>query len=183
MNDENKKDYLIAIYGIFYFTLTEMKLLGEYAEPLKIRKKDKDEKKEDSIAIYKWLAEKMRGISENQIKERIQTYNGMIKKLHDDFFLNQYLMGLYMLDHYLHNEGSDLDRNLILPKVKRLIKTMRINIIRVNSEKNGNEIIIDSSHAASNIWRMFNGKAQLTREIREARIAQWKEEKRKKYKQ
>lgn len=179
MNKENEIEYLVAIYGIFYFTLKEHKLIGERAEPLKMKGKNNNQKNNDSIAVYKWLAEKIRGLSESQLKTKAEKFNQIVRALEDDFFLNQYLMGIFMLEYYLLEEASGLDKNMTLPKVERLINEMRKGIVKANSEKNGKEIIIDTSQGASNIWRMFNQRAQLTKEVRAARTRMWKEAARK----
>jgi hypothetical protein len=174
MNKENELEYLIAVYGIFFFTLTEYGLADkETAYPKKLKGKDDNQKNNDSIAVYKWLSEKIRGLSGKQLQERAKKFNNTVEALKDNFWLNQYLLGIFMLQHYLENEADTYSKNLILPKTTRLIKVMREGII--NTNENGNDIILDSSKAASNVWRMFNGKAQLTKEVRDARIRMWKE--------
>jgi len=176
MHKENELDYLIAVYGIFFFTLSETGIIDDKtAVPKKLRKKDQTEKNQDSLAIYKWLAGKVRGISREELRKRSAIYNDIVRALEDNFFLNQYLMGLFMLDQYLELEASGIDKNMIGPKVRRTIEHMRAKIVEVNVEHDGKEIIIDSSQGASNIWRLFNGQAQLTKEVREARRRIWKE--------
>ena len=181
MNKENELEYLVAIYGIFYFTLKENKLIGERAEPLKLKGTSKNQKNDDSIAVYKWLSEQIKGLSTSQLKTRAGKFNDIVKALQDNFFLNQYLLGIFMLQYYLEEEASVFTKNMMMPKVERLIKAMREGIKKTNGDK-GTDIILDSSKAGSNVWRMFNGKVQLTKELREARRKMWKEAARKKEK-
>ena len=178
MLKENELDYLVAMYGISYFTLKERGMLGKRAEPLKLKKHENDMKSQDAIAVYKWLAEKIKGISEHELKTRADKFNSFVRSFQDDYFLNQYLMGLFMLEAYLEDIGG-LDRNLMIPKVTRLIKIMREGVININAEK-GQAIVIDSSQAGSNLWRLFNGKVELTKELREAKRRMWAEAYRKK---
>ena len=183
MNKENELDYLVAIYGIFYFTLKDYELIEpESAIPYKLKGQRNNQKNNDSIAVYKWLSERIRGLSPSELQTRAKKFNEIVRSLEDNFFLNQYLMGIFMLEYYLINEASGLDANLILPKVNRLIKEMRKGIIKANVEKDGDEIILDSSQGASNIWRLFNGQAQLTKKVREARLRMWREATRKRKK-
>ena len=175
MHKENELDYLIAVYGVIFFALSETGIVDPAtAIPKKLRKKDQTEKNTDSIFIYTWLSEKIRGISREELQKRIKKYNNIIESIEDNFFLNQFLMALFMLDHYIEAHASGLDKNLLGPKIRRTINHMRDKIVEVNIEHDGKEIILDSSRGASNIWRLFNGEAQLTKEVREARVKMWK---------
>lgn len=177
---DNETELLSALYGIQYFTFLEKEMIDKRTgAPFKFKKNQDNEKNRDAMAIYKWIAEQIRGISESEMQKKAELFNTFAKDLKDDLFLNRYLMSLFLMDKYLETKDK-ATRLMIQPKITRLIKVMREAIIKANA--NGVDIVKDSSLMASNIWRLFNGQAQLTREVRAANTARWREAARNKQK-
>ncbi len=88
---------------------------------------------------------------------------------------------LFLLDNYLSEQASGLDKNLMEPKVRRLIKLMREEIRSIEGTSK-EEIIKDSATLGSNMWNLLSNKLELTKEQRMARIKMWKIEAKNKYK-
>jgi hypothetical protein len=173
MTQQNKEDFLIAIHGIFYFAMLDMKVIKNTGHVKKIRQKDRTINIDDSVFLYKWLSDNVKYKNGAELQKRAEVFNSIVKSLEDDFFLNQFLMGIFMFQHYLYNEEPEVLQNKLVPKIDRLIQYMREKIIEHNKD-NGREIVIDSSQAAENIYRMFNEEPQLTKEVRKARLQMWK---------
>ena len=135
-------------------------------------KKAKNLYDEDLVKLYEWASYDVRGYSESQLRSELRTFNEIAHGLNDDYLLNMTLLGLFMMDTYF-NEKHTLKLQYG-PKVTRLIKSARAVIMETND--NPKEIIRDSSVAASNLYRLYNGMPELTKEVREARLTRWRNE-------
>jgi hypothetical protein len=175
VTEEKKISYMIAIYGLMQKVLKTHKLLDSKGKPLKIKNIEMHE--QDAIALYDWLAQSLRKISEDKLNTQAQVFNAVAKSLSNEYWLNLYLLALFMTESLLENDMSTLDKNMLMPKVERMIKHVRKGIIDANGEKpeEGRQTIIDSKICSSNIHRKFSGKAELTKEVREKNRNKWKE--------
>ncbi len=169
-------------YSMSQITLREYGLLDEVGRPLKLKKNDRSEKNLDALAIYEWAAEKTKGISEAKLQSIGKELNEIAQSLHDDYTMNKYLFLLFLFEKYLLFEASGIDKNMMLPKVIRLIKIMRQEIVSVNGVTK-EEIIKDSATLGSNMWKMLNDEVELTKEVRAARVRMWAEASRNKPKE
>jgi hypothetical protein len=176
MIKENETELIVAMYGIFYFSLLDMKLIDEktgreYTTPERLFEND-------IVVIYRYLAEKIKHLTKKDLEKKAELFNSFVKKLYDTYNTNQFLLGMFLFEKYILSQDHSA-KVIYLPKINRSIKELQKRILEHNSTEKSKEINIDTGKAASNIWRLFNGKAQLTKEMREARINQWKEAARK----
>jgi len=175
MNEERKIAYMIAIYGLMQKVLKSHELVDDKGRPLKIKNIKMHE--QDAVTLYKWFAQALRHTHEDKMNTRKQIFNDMAKALKDDHLLNMYLLALFMAEALLDNDLSPLDKNMLMPKVERMIKHVRQGIIDANGEnpEEGQQTIIDSKICSSNIHRKFSGQAELTKDIREKNRNRWRE--------
>ena len=106
------------------------------------------------------------------MQTKAKVFNNHVRSLEDAFYLNQFLMTLFMLDQYL-NTADKPTQIKIGPKVRRLITTMRQGVLDNNED--GTSVIRDSSIAGSNLFRLYNEQAELTKAVREANKNKWTE--------
>lgn len=167
-----RENILIAVYGIFQVSLKHEGFLEqENAKPLKLPK-DASELDRDAMAIYLWLVEQLRDVTEKQINERKSHFNKIAKSLEKEYLLNMFLLSLFLMDKLLINE-SVARQTVLLPKVTRCINALSLGI-RATQGDNGDRIVLDSSIGASNIWRLFHGEPELTKTMREYRRNKWR---------
>ena len=169
------EDVLIAIYGIVQKTLRQDEMLGSYGQPLK--KRLVSEEDYDTVAIYKWLSQYLRGVSEHRLNERAKVFNDYVRKLTPEYWLNNFLLAIFMLEYELTEYGTTPQKIVLSPKIDRLVKVMRKGIMEV-AQKDGDDgiaIVKDSKIAASNICRMMRGLPELTKQMREYRLNKWKQ--------
>ena len=175
MTEDRRIAYMIAIYGLMQKVLKSHELLDNKGIPLKLKNLQMHE--QDAISLYDWFAQSLRRVSEHQMNVQKKVFNDMAKALQDDYLLNMYLLALFMSESLLENDMSGLDRNMLMPKVERMIKHVRQGIIDANGEKpeEGQKTIVDSKICSSNIHRKFSDKAELTKEVREQNRNKWRE--------
>lgn len=159
----------IAMYEIHQMVLTDKDLLDERGIPLKLKKPIFEET--DAIALYEILAHRISGSKRSDFTAAKNEFNKYAKGMHDEVYLNMYLMSLFILDHYVADQNVS-SRILIGGKITRLINYLRAKLIEV--DERGPEVITDSSMAASNIYRAYNNLPELTREVRAGRLAKWR---------
>ena len=174
MNEKNRTSLLVTVFSMSQIVLREYGLIDKEGRPLKLKKDQRTEKHLDAIYIYEWASVAVKHVSQYKLDEIGREVNQMANSLSDDYMMNKYLFVLMLLDNYVHNELSVIDQNLLKPKVDRLIKLMREDIVTIK-QATKEEIIKDSATLASNVWNLFNDKLELTKEVREARLRIWRE--------
>ena len=179
MNEQNKTRLLVTVFSMSQIVLREYGLLQKNGAPLKLRQRDKTERNLDALYIYEWASMSVKDVSQYKLDEIGKEVNGMAMSLSDDYMMNKYLFLLFLFEKYLLNEADGITKNLMLPKVERLIRFMHTDIRPVNETTVG-EIIKDSATLGSNMWNLLNDKIELTKEVREARVRMWKEARRNK---
>jgi len=179
MNEQNKTRLLVTVFSMSQIVLREYGLLQKNGAPLKLRQRDKTERNLDALYIYEWASMSVKDVSQYKLDEIGKEVNGMAMSLSDDYMMNKYLFLLFLFEKYLLNEADGITKNLMLPKVERLIRFMHTDIRPVNETTVG-EIIKDSATLCSNMWNLLNDKIELTKEVREARVRMWKEARRNK---
>jgi len=152
-------DILIAVYGIIQSALREEGLLGDYAQPLKAKAADDL----DIIALYKWLSEFFKGVSEKSLNQRKEKFNEIVRSLEKEYYLNNLLLALFLFEDLVSTTATRPQQIILQPKLNRLIKYIRQEIIK----DMGFEVVKDSKIAASNIRRRFEGLPELTKKMRE----------------
>lgn len=157
------KDIHAAVYGILQLELRERKMVADDGRPLKL--KGMSQHDEDIMKIYTHFAELVREQSKQELNDRAKVFNSAAAKLHDDYNVNMMLLGLFIIDDWLVEQPKHIQLYLT-PKIKRLSKYARSGL--------NMDIVKDSRIAASNIYRRMNGKAELTKEVRQARLNSWK---------
>ena len=185
MTEDKKIAYIIAIYGLMQKVLKSHELIDERGKPIKIKLKHLAEHERDAVTLYDWFAQTLKRIPESKLNTEVRVFNAMAKALSDDYMLNLYLLGLFMTESLMENDMSPLDKNMIMPKVERMIKHVRQGIKDANEKtpEDGIKVIYDSKICASNIHRTFSGQAELTKDMRAKNRAKWKEALRNKPKQ
>lgn len=163
-----KQDIAIVCYAIAQKALEKMEMLNEDGSP----KRAKESFDKDLVFVYDHLSRATIGVSQEDMRKKMRFFNEKAEKLHDDYKLNMSLFGFFMMDIYFNECGSKFDQGLLLPKVRRLISSARASIKEHN--ENPDDIIMDSSIAASNMYRLYTGKPELTKEMREKRRAMWR---------
>ena len=167
----NKLHFEIALYEIFQMVLIDKELLDKRGVPP--RKTAKLEfSEQEAISVYKWLGERIKGSKQAEFEASKDEFNKYAKGLIDEVYLNMFLMALFMLDKYIQDEPKPT-QILMMGKVERLISFMRMKIREV--EDRADEVILDSSMTASNIYRRYNNQAELSRDVRAKRTASWRE--------
>ena len=179
MNKENETRLLVTVFSMSQIVLREYGLLDELGRPLKLKRNQRIEKHLDAVYIYDWASEKIKEVSQYKLTEIGKEVNQMAMSLSDDYMMNKYLFVLLLFDKYLHNAAAPMDKNLLGPKVDRLVRLMRKEIVSI-PEATKDEIIKDSAILSSNVWNLFNDHIELTKEVRDARMRMWKEQARNK---
>ena len=183
MTKENKMSLLAAVYTICFFHFQRINIIdSKTGRPVKLPKHLKTEPNMDALAIYTYIAEQTIGRTENQIRQGAANYNELIEGLEDEYYFNNFFAGIFIVDKYITEHESRDIQIRIGSKVNRLLKYLREKILEVNKER-GAEIVTDSSYFASNVYRIFNSQAELTKEMRIANRDRWKEAMRKKQKE
>ena len=159
-----------VFYAILQKALEKIDMLNANASP----KKAKNLYDEDLVKLYEWASYDVRAYSESELRSELRTFNEIAQGLNDDYLLNMTLLGLFMMDAYFNEKGRYALKLQYGPKVTRLIKSARAVIMETN--ENPEEVIRDSSIAASNLYRLYNGMPELTKEVREARLTRWRNE-------
>ncbi len=168
---------MIGVYGILQKELRREEQLGEYAQPLK--SKNDDESDTDAKGLYKFLSAYLVDVSERDLNERKGIFNDIVNSLTQEYFLNNFLLAIFMLENFVGEDGSVPQKITLLPKIRRLIKHMQKGIIE--EQDNALDIIKDSKIAASNICEIFRGGFERTKAMREWSAAQWREAAKGKY--
>ena len=171
--NETKTNILVSIMGMFQKHLSHINLLQNSKYPIKT--KNQSEFQSDALALYEFLAQKLYNVSEHQLNIKKENFNTIARKLSDDYYLNMYVLALFMLETYLESEPKHIYHRMI-PKVKRNIQYMRKNIIKENENRDikGQAIMQDSKIGSSNIMRIFSKQPELTKEIRTLNLNKWK---------
>ena len=183
MNDDKRIAYMVAIYGALQKVLKGQDLVDDNGKPLRVKNKHMTELKQDSLKLYEWFADALKDVSEYKLNKEVNVFNDIAKSLHDNYWLNMYLLALFMAELFFEEHASPFDKNKMMPKINRMIKGVSLGISDVNDDTiKGQQIIKDSKVAASNIYRKFTDQAELTKEVRNARLNQWKEASRNKRK-
>jgi len=175
------EDVLIAIYGILQTSLRSSGLLGEYGQPL--TSKHLDEEDRTTIELYRWLAERLRRITEGTLNRRKEVFNAHVRQLEQEYLLNNFILALFLFETELGEFGTTPEKIVLMPKLNRLIKLMRVGIIALAEENgdNGISIVRDSKIAASNIARLFRGEPEITKKMREYKAQKWRRDAARKY--
>jgi len=165
------KDMIIAVYGVLQMELKQEKVLTPLAVPIK--DKNYPASTQDALAIYKFLAEKLRGVTESEINKRKDSFNNIVKGLEQEYLLNMSLFAIFMMENLLMEDGSKVQQGIMLPKINRLIDHLTEGILREQQEV-GKRVVKDSKIGASNVMRVFRGEPELTKKMREWNKSQWK---------
>jgi len=155
-------DMNVIFYAILQKSMEDAGMLNPDASP----KKPKNFEDEDLVKMYEHFSKCVVMYDTHELIAQTKRFNERAQKLHDDYLLNMLLMGLFMMDTWLHNDATTYEKNILLPKVTRSIKRAR--------KTAHDEVIMDSVIAASNMYRVLNGQPELTKEVREARRKAWK---------
>jgi len=182
MNEQNKTRLLVTVFSMSQVVLQEYGLVQKTGEPFKLRKKDQRERNLDALYIYEWASLQVKYVPQSTISRIGIEINEMAQSLSDNYMMNKYLFVLFLFEKYLINEADGITRNLMLPKVERLIRLLRNEIVSIEGATK-EEIIKDSATLSSNMWNLLNEKVELTKEIRAARVRMWLEAKRNKPKE
>jgi len=167
-----KIDILCVIYAIFQKALDKDGYLAPSGKPKKL--KNLSELDQDSIALYKWIAEEIRHIPEHKVKESARQFNQLINKLETDYFQNSFLTGVYLLDRVIEDFPQH-KKTVVQAKTYRIIMSLRIGIYaQASSNEEAIKIIKDSSALAMNILRTYNKEPELTRAMREYKTSKRK---------
>ncbi len=121
------EDALIGVYGIFQRALRIEGKIGYYGNP--ITERNDDESDSDTISLYKWLSAYLAAISEVKLNERKETFNDIVRGLEKEYFLNDFLFGIFMFENLVGNSGTVPQKIVLIPKINRLIKHMKKGII------------------------------------------------------
>jgi hypothetical protein len=140
-------ELIVAIYGLFQQTIKEQDF------------STMDMSDHDAIALYKWLGENVKHLSSEQLGEKAKKFNKIVRELENEYYLNNFLMALYIFEDLVAIEGSRSQQLVLGPKLNRLIKHIRL--------QTGLEANRDSKLAASNVRRRFNNLPELTKKMRE----------------
>jgi len=158
-------DILSIVYAIFQKALDKDGYLEASGKPKKL--KNLSELDQDSIALYKWIAEEIRTIPEHKVRESARQFNKIVNKLETDYFQNSFLTGVYIMDRISENFPQH-KKTIVQAKTYRIIMSVRIGIYaQASSNEEATKIIKDSSALAMNILRTYNKEPELTRAMRE----------------
>lgn len=174
MNKKNEILLKTLVYSLSQMSLIEYGLVDERGIPKKIKNRDRRVDIDDSLFIYKKASEWIKHLSQKELQQNGKKINEIVFGLKDEYFMNKYLMMLFVLDHYLALNTNPIETNMMQSKVTRLIQKVKDGINSMQENHDPKSIIIDSSYLGSNIFRMLNDEAELTKEIREARVKMWK---------
>ena len=158
-----RDEILSIVYGILQIELKDKDLLETNGKP---KKKNIGLHTTDVLNVYNWLSEEIKDVYEKRLNEYADRFNILAKKLQDDYLLNMTLMGLWILYLYIEEYGTKPQKILLQSKIDRAAKHF--------SEKISKDVFKDSLVAGDNLFRLYTGKPELTKEIREARVNAWR---------
>ena len=171
------EDAMIGVYGLFQQALRNEGHLGSYGQP--INNKNDDESDVDTKQIYRFLSEYLRGMSEAKLNLRKEVFNNIVRGLTKEYYLNTFLLGIFILENFVGEEGSVPQKITLLPKINRLIKHMQKGIIETQDDPLNT--IRDSKLAASNICSLFRGGIETTKAMRKWKVDSWRKAAREQY--
>jgi hypothetical protein len=160
---EMRDEILSIVYGILQIELKDRELLETSGKP---KTKNIDLHTADVLNVYKWLSGEIKDVYEKKLNEYADRFNVLARKLQDDYLLNMTLMGLWILYLYVEEYGTKSQKILLQSKIDRAAKHF--------SENMSKDTFKDSLVAGDNLFRLYTGKPELTKEIREARVNAWR---------
>ena len=156
----NKK-LLSAVYGILQVALDDAELLDSHGRPDKRKIKHASIHSKDVIELYEWLSDKIQDVNSYQLEQNAGEFNKLATKLHDDYLLNMTLLGIFLLQNYVWDMDK-FSQGVIQPKLDRVQKHFTYHVER--------DIYRDSRIAANNLYRLYTGKLELTKDVRNAKF-------------
>lgn len=150
-----------GVYGFMQLEMRSTELLLSNGKWYK-RKSHMSESERDAVFIYEWIEDQLRQYNIAEIQLNARVIDNMVKKLvNEDKFVNNFLLGVYLLRNYVDDYGSKMDHILLLPKIHRLM-------FFLDEQKFDMKIRKATSRVANNIFRQWAGKPQLSDEVRDA---------------
>lgn len=161
-------EFIAGIFGRSQLEMIAVGLLNDDGSPKKEKRKEPHH--EDAIKIYDHLSEKVKNIGAAKLNEMAEETNKVAKNLiNDDTLINNYLLAMMLYRLYLQEEASGLEKNMMLPKVQR-----QLQIYEQLDGEEYQKIRRTTHRVADNIWRAWNGKAQLSDELRDVISSKFK---------
>lgn len=167
-------DVLVAIYGIIQADLRDG-YLDAYGATQK--GKNDSELTSDVKAVYEILRVNLKFLNQEEISKAGEKFNTIITAMAPEYSMNMFLLAILMLEGELSINGSNPQKIILMPKVKRIIKNLEQGITK--QQDDGFDIIRDSRIGASNVLRRFRGLPEKTKAMREWRLNQFREAARK----
>jgi len=153
--------FIVGVYGRLQIELIEMNLINENGSPKKRKElKRTDPVLLDGLYIYDSLANRVANLSTDEINSFANVTNEKVHKLfNENYQINNYILAMMLYRNFLQDFGTTFEKNLLLNKTIRNIDAFTESI----SDK---DLVKHTHRVADNLWRQFNGKAQLDDEIR-----------------
>lgn len=168
MNDKEKLDYKVGLYGRMQLEMINIGLLTADGAPKST--KHMNENEEDAIKIYDHLSFDLKGVDAAVLNERASRTNEIAASLiNEDTMINNYLLSMMLYRVYLQEIATKFERLMVLPKIERQIK-----IYEKLDDDEYKKIRKTTGRVADNIWRVFTGKLQVSDEIRDLRANKFK---------
>jgi hypothetical protein len=156
-----KDSLIVAIYAGFQENLRAVGLVDDRGYP----ENTKTLVDKDSLAVYKYFAEKLPSVKGDFI-ELGEKYNLAVRKLHDEYTLNNYALVVKLSEEFVLEYGTHVDSVVVLPKINRILRFMKTQVSR--------DVLIESTQAAGNMYRLMTGRPELTKKVRNANKDKWK---------
>ena len=164
MNEETRIDYLVGVFGFLQLSMKDVGLLNAQGVGPKKRKKLKMSE-QDALAIYDWVGEQLQRFTTEQLRPRAQRMDKAVTKLNNDHkVVNNFLLSLMLLRHYMDTDASLVESILMTPKINRLVDVVDSAI---SDEEFSADIKRTTARTADNLYRQYAGMAMLSDEVRD----------------
>jgi len=162
MNDENLLILFVSIYGNMQTQMEKVDMCDKNGIP----KKPENLNEQDTVKLYEFIAEKLRGLSKEQIQAIATKFNDMVKTLlNEEQMVNNYLMAMMLYRNYFDDISGVFERSMHGGKVARQIEVFEK--VYAKDEEQYRGIKKTTGRVVDNLWRILTDRPQLTDEIRD----------------
>jgi len=163
----DKYIFLSGIYGFLQLSMRDVGLLLENGVWYK-KRKHMTEAETNAIYLYEWVEDQLRSLPVHVIRKKSGEVDRMVKKLNNDNrYVNNFMLGVYMMREYIENACGKFEQDLILPKVNRIINTLDEEVMGGRFDP---QIKKTTARVANNIYRQWAGLPQLSDQVRDAKF-------------
>ena len=161
---DNKISYFVGVFGFLQLSMQDVGLLDKQGVPIKKKKMTLHET--DAVYIYSWLSDSLKDVNVGKLRELAKETDKRVSKLISEHaVVNNFLLSILLLHHYIDNDATKNEQLLLAPKIYRVMELLDK---AVTDEEIDDSIRKTTHRTADNIYRQATNKAQLSDDVRDA---------------